>query len=96
MPIPCIRQCPPIGFYKLLVLFLLLCMYTLPVHGETGCGKSSRVPVMLYKDSSKTKPVKLFVSQPRRIACTALHSRLSEELGWFGRERRLCVCALDE
>ena len=41
------------------------------IHGETGCGKSSRVPVMLLKapppDGSLRK-VRFFISQPRRIA----------------------------
>lgn len=39
------------------------------IHGETGCGKSSRVPVMLLNAPSPepTLPrVKFFISQPRR------------------------------
>ena len=39
------------------------------IHGETGCGKSSRVPVMLL-DAPSPEPslpkVKFFISQPRR------------------------------
>jgi len=49
------------------------------IHGETGCGKSSRVPVMLLKspppDESLSK-VKFFISQPRRIAAKALVERV--------------------
>jgi hypothetical protein len=49
------------------------------IHGETGCGKSSRVPVMLLR----TRPpdpsysdVKIFISQPRRIAAKSLVERV--------------------
>lgn len=49
------------------------------IHGETGSGKSSRVPVMLLNaeapDGSFRK-VKFFISQPRRIAAKALVERL--------------------
>lgn len=49
------------------------------IHGETGCGKSSRVPVMLLKapppDGSLRK-VRFFISQPRRIAAKALVERV--------------------
>jgi XPG domain containing len=49
------------------------------IHGETGCGKSSRVPVMLL-DAPPPDPalaqVKLFISQPRRIAAKALVERV--------------------
>ncbi|KAL3918332.1 MAG: hypothetical protein SGILL_004290 [Bacillariaceae sp.] len=49
------------------------------IHGETGCGKSSRVPVMLLNapppDGSLRK-VKFFISQPRRIAAKALVERV--------------------
>jgi len=49
------------------------------IQGGTGCGKSSRLPAMLLRapapDGSK-KEVKLFISQPRRIAAKALVERL--------------------
>ena len=49
------------------------------IHGETGCGKSSRVPVMLLNapppDGSLRK-VRFFISQPRRIAAKALVERV--------------------
>jgi len=51
------------------------------IHGETGCGKSSRVPCMLLRASppepTATAPeVKMIVSQPRRIAAKALAERV--------------------
>ena len=52
------------------------------IHGETGCGKSSRLPLMLVKHGQRNNaPVRLMVSQPRRIAALALMKRLRPELG---------------
>jgi HrpA-like RNA helicase len=52
------------------------------IHGMTGCGKSSRLPQMLLEDGeSLKKPTMIMVSQPRRIAATALKNRLQEQLG---------------
>lgn len=49
------------------------------IQGETGCGKSTRIPVMLLKSpppDQSFRQVKLFISQPRRIAAKALVERL--------------------
>ena len=46
------------------------------IQGETGCGKSSRVPLMLLRDRPRSK---MFVAQPRRIAAHALWARLRAE-----------------
>jgi HrpA-like RNA helicase len=52
------------------------------IHGETGCGKSSRIPVMLYEDAmSRGKHCKIMISQPRRIAASSLMKRVSGTLG---------------
>lgn len=52
------------------------------IHGETGCGKSSRLPVMIYNDAkSRGAPCRMMISQPRRIAAAALLQRLKPELG---------------
>ena len=50
------------------------------IHGETGCGKSSRIPQMLAEDVG-VENVKMYVSQPRRIAATSLRKRVANELG---------------
>ena len=49
------------------------------IHGETGCGKSSRIPQMIIDDLGIAN-VKMFISQPRRIAATSLRSRVSNEI----------------
>ena len=49
------------------------------IHGETGCGKSSRVPVMLLRappPDPSFQQVKMFISQPRRIAAKSLVERV--------------------
>ena len=52
------------------------------IHGETGCGKSSRLPIILYEDLKKKKrPCRMMISQPRRIAASALMKRLRGVLG---------------
>ncbi len=57
------------------------------IQGETGCGKSSRLPIMLLKappPDPALSEVEMFVSQPRRIAAKALVERvrsIEPELG---------------
>ena len=47
------------------------------IHGETGCGKSSGLPVMLLDEAEKRgEPCFMMVSQPRRIAAASLAERL--------------------
>ena len=48
------------------------------ISGETGCGKSSRLPLMLLEDNPKAR---MFVSQPRRIAARSLCDRVRQTLG---------------
>eukprot|EP01041_Mallomonas_annulata_P005183 gene5183-10365_t len=52
------------------------------IHGETGCGKSSRVPAMLLEHAIEHDlPCRMMVSQPRRIAASSLMKRLRTTLG---------------
>eukprot|EP01084_Bolivina_argentea_P035666 66116_1 len=48
------------------------------IHGETGCGKSTKIPLMLLKNGGGTAPynVRMFISQPRRIAAQGLMERV--------------------
>ncbi len=50
------------------------------IEGETGCGKSSRVPVMIMEDIGEYA-CKIMVSQPRRIAAHSLYKRLCSTVG---------------
>ena len=52
------------------------------IHGETGCGKSSRLPLMLLEDAeNRGVSCKMMVSQPRRIAATGLYDRVRTTIG---------------
>lgn len=49
------------------------------IQGETGCGKSSRVPVMILESpppDASFPNVKMFICQPRRIAAKSLAERV--------------------
>ena len=49
------------------------------IQGETGCGKSSRVPIMILRapvPDDDLSIVKMFICQPRRIAAKALVERV--------------------
>ena len=72
----------PIDKYKDEILRKLDMDRVVIIHGETGCGKSSRLPVILYEDLKlKNLPCRMMVSQPRRIAASALMKRLRGVLG---------------
>lgn len=49
---------------------------TVILTAETGSGKSTQVPQMLYENGYD-----VIVTQPRRIACISLADRVSEEMG---------------
>merc|ERR1719253_2464038 len=57
------------------------------IQGETGCGKSTRVPMFIFNDwhtkqaeaekrGEEPPPLKVIVTQPRRIACITLAKRV--------------------
>lgn len=53
------------------------------IHGETGCGKSSRLPQFLLEESQFFgENCRIFVSQPRRIAVVGMMRRLRPSLGY--------------
>ena len=52
------------------------------IHGETGCGKSSRLPLMLLEHHEQLgEECRMLVSQPRRIAASSLMKRLRTQIG---------------
>ena len=52
------------------------------IQGETGCGKSSMVPQFLVQAArARGEPVRVVVTQPRRIAAITLARRVAEQLG---------------
>ena len=51
------------------------------IAGRTGCGKTTQVPQLIYRDAEiKKKDVKILITQPRRIAAVSIAKRLAYEL----------------
>lgn len=42
--------------------------------GDTGCGKSTQLPIIIHKNFKKSK---IFCTQPRRVACTNIARRVA-------------------
>lgn len=76
------HQLLPIIAYKDKIIESFKRHDTLIIIGETGSGKSTQVPVMLYKSFHEIeRPNSLVaVTQPRRVAAIALAKRVSENL----------------
>eukprot|EP01059_Diplonema_ambulator_P017209 TRINITY_DN29189_c0_g1_i1.p1 TRINITY_DN29189_c0_g1~~TRINITY_DN29189_c0_g1_i1.p1 ORF type:complete len:941 (+),score=208.08 TRINITY_DN29189_c0_g1_i1:38-2824(+) len=52
------------------------------ISGETGCGKSTQIPQLIYEQAlQRGEGVKIIVTQPRRIAAISLAERTAAELG---------------
>jgi hypothetical protein len=56
------------------------------IRGETGCGKSSEIPLAIVRDAmaqggKAAREVNVIVTQPRRLAARALASRVASLLG---------------
>ena len=52
------------------------------VCGETGCGKSTQIPVFILENElSNGRDCKIYTTEPRRISAISLARRVSEELG---------------
>ena len=73
MPSAAPSKALPIDAYESEILSNVSSRRVTIIHGETGCGKSSRVPVMLLRSSPTAR---MFVSQPRRIAAKSLTDRV--------------------
>jgi hypothetical protein len=51
------------------------------IQGETGSGKSSRVPQYIYHCCGTVPEANIVMTQPRRLACVTLAQRIAEEMG---------------
>jgi len=71
----------PIDDYEGLILETIQKQRVTIIHGEVGCGKSSRVPCMLLRSpppepTARAREVKIVITQPRRIAAKSLVERV--------------------
>ena len=79
--LPSNKMVLPIDEHKETILGTIKTQRVTIIHGETGCGKSSRVPCFLLRaeppqPSFAAPEVKIVISQPRRIAAKALAERV--------------------
>eukprot|EP01039_Chlorochromonas_danica_P009111 gene9111-10058_t len=74
------RELLPIFRVKKEILYAIENYRTLVLLGETGCGKSTQLPLYLH-EAGWTKGYAVVCTQPRRIATVTVASRVAEELG---------------
>ncbi|OII75840.1 helicase associated domain-containing family protein [Cryptosporidium andersoni] len=54
------------------------------LHGETGCGKTTQVPILLYEGLTQyTNNGLIYCSEPRRMAATSISIYLNSELSMY-------------
>ncbi|XP_030379085.1 3'-5' RNA helicase YTHDC2 [Scaptodrosophila lebanonensis] len=72
----------PIAEHRSEILQLLDEHQVLIVNGATGSGKSTQLPQFLLDDATgSNRPVRIVVTQPRRIAAITVSSRIAKERG---------------
>lgn len=53
------------------------------IQGNTGCGKTTQVPQFIIDDAARhTRPCKIIITQPRRLAAKSISKRVCEERNW--------------
>ncbi|XP_017112727.1 DExH-box ATP-dependent RNA helicase DExH6 [Drosophila elegans] len=76
------RQRLPIFQHREKILNVLQSEQVLIVKGATGSGKSTQLPQYILEWAAEHRsPVRIIVSQPRRIAATSVSERISKERG---------------
>lgn len=86
MPRRVIQNSLPIAKHKDEIVRLVRDNQIVLIQGETGCGKTTQVPqyileAALRSQSEQRRPVRIVVTQPRRIAAITVAKRVAEELG---------------
>jgi hypothetical protein len=76
------REELPIDKHRQLIVNKVRKYPTICIQGETGCGKSSRVPQYLHYfcRNNKTREKTIVITQPRRLACITLAQRVAKEM----------------
>ncbi|XP_034933908.1 probable ATP-dependent RNA helicase DHX35 [Chelonus insularis] len=86
------RQRLPIHKNRNHIIYLLEKYQTLVLLGETGCGKSTQVPQYLVEAGWSANGKMVGITEPRRVAATALASRVADERGCIlGTEVGYCI-----
>ncbi|KAH8287336.1 hypothetical protein KR054_005923 [Drosophila jambulina] len=76
------RQSLPIYGHRARILSLMQREQVLIIQGATGSGKSTQLPQYILEWAAKHRtPVRIVVSQPRRIAAVSICERIAKERG---------------
>ena len=84
----------PIMAHRSQILELVNNHTVICIEGETGCGKSTKVPQFILDDAQEGggAPCRILVTQPRRVAAMKLAERVARERGEkLGAEVGYCV-----
>jgi len=77
------REALPVDRHREGILQAVLNNSVAVISGHTGCGKTSQVPMFILSYlASRREPVKIIVTQPRKIAAKAVAERVCQERGW--------------
>ncbi|XP_050328258.1 3'-5' RNA helicase YTHDC2-like [Bactrocera neohumeralis] len=72
----------PIYFYQDEINKILKESHIFIISGETGSGKTTQVPQYILNDSTRrSRPCRVVVTQPRRVAAVSVANRVAEERG---------------
>ena len=72
----------PVMAHREVILELIRSHRVVCIEGETGCGKSTKIPQFILDDSLSSdpaRPCKILVTQPRRVAVMKLAERVAAE-----------------
>eukprot|EP00123_Amoebidium_parasiticum_P020541 comp5204_c0_seq1/m.1245 comp5204_c0_seq1/g.1245 ORF comp5204_c0_seq1/g.1245 comp5204_c0_seq1/m.1245 type:complete len:699 (-) comp5204_c0_seq1:13-2109(-) len=75
------RQNLPIYRYRDQILYLVEKFSVVIIVGETGCGKTTQLTQYLYEAGWTRGGLGVACTQPRRVACMSVASRVAEEMG---------------
>jgi ATP-dependent RNA helicase DDX35 len=81
LPIHKQRELLPIFHYKTAIIYLLEKFQTLVLVGDTGCGKSTQLPLYAYEAGWTANGSAVVCTQPRRLAVLTVATRVAEEFG---------------
>ncbi|KAH1004524.1 hypothetical protein HUJ05_005323 [Dendroctonus ponderosae] len=70
----------PIYLHKNELMEVIEDSKSLVIVGETGCGKTTQIPQYIDEDNL-TRPGKIAITQPRRVAAISVATRVAQEYG---------------